>query len=516
MSSQPNRPRNENADVVETTRQTFDVETALNYPRFPDFLAKIDGTEDLDPNDPSYPETIEKHFQAFKGADDVKKAIVKTLKDKFKTETGITLADADFEAITNEIDQEALENPELLAEKLKIIKAYNELPGEITRTEQEIARLGGADALIEKREQLTERQEMLELASEVSFLDRLRGLDESILTERGFVRAFEEILADDKTPRVLDVFNQLKVLGNVSDRRQDMRTFVRFLKEKQEQPQYVYDFFVDSKWKAEDIDRPTFASAVNKIIVTFEQLEEEAEQVREKSEQKEAFEKIQEEKTAGKSLVERVSIKFKMSKIVAEDLKKVNSELAKVEASARKAEQLSDLLGQSKEEHDKARQGVLKVYSGIQALSGVIKRKIEARYAQINNEARKDGLRPEQRIKKLEEARRMIANIRTDDDTEYVENADQKRSEIQTAIEDVLIEEAETIFDKIGNGNEGGALGKTLMLITNFISRRGSVVGEKTGDEAKQFLIGVVREQAGKATGPKKILINNALARLRI
>jgi hypothetical protein len=516
MSSQQNRPRNESTETGQPPRLNFNVETALNYPKFTSFLAKIDGVEDLDPNDPSYPEIIERHFSAFKGADDVKKVIVKTLKDKFKAETGIVLADSDFDSIADEIDREALENPELLAEKLSIVKAYNELPEEIRKTEQEIARLGGVDALVEKRDQLTERQKVLELASEVSFLDRVTGLDEGVLTERGFVRAFEERLGSDENLRVLDVFKQLQSLGDVSDRKSDIRTFVRFLKDKQAQPQYVYDFFVDSKWKAEDIDRPTFASAVNRIISVFEQLEEEAEQIREKSEQKEAFEKIQEEKLAGKSLAGKVAVKFRMSKLVAEDLKKVNSELAKVEASARKAEQLTELLKQSKEEHGKARQGVLKVYSGIQNLSVIVKGKIEESFKKINEDANKAGLRPEQRIKKLEEARRMIANIRTDDDTEYVENADGKRAEIQTAIEDVLIEEAETIFDKIGNGNEGGALGKTLMLITNFISRRGSAVGEKTGDEAGQFLIGVVREQAGKATGAKKILITNALAKLRI
>jgi multidrug resistance efflux pump len=113
----------------ETQEADFNVDLALRDGKFLAFLDKTPDIDSLDPNESGYAERIRAHFEIFKGAEELKREIVKTLKDKIKSESGVSLSDADFEAVQSEIEREAIIDPEVLKEKLEVLKRVRQVTG---------------------------------------------------------------------------------------------------------------------------------------------------------------------------------------------------------------------------------------------------------------------------------------------------------------------------------------------------------------------------------------------------
>jgi hypothetical protein len=161
--------------------------------------------------------------------------------------------------------------------------------------------------------------------------------------------------------------------------------------------------------------------------------------------------------------------------------------------------------------HAQSREAIMGAYGGIQDLAENMKRRIAEKFNETMEGVKKDGISPAERNKKLAEARKLVSEI---GDKSYLEDLDSKKEEIQKATEDILDEEVEALFGRVGLEEKGGTYNKILRDIAAFLNRR--EVGEKTGEEAKSVIVEVMKSKAESLKGARKVLVRQALAQLRI
>jgi hypothetical protein len=523
----------------ETQEADFNVDLALRDGKFLAFLDKTPDIDSLDPNESGYAERIRAHFEIFKGAEELKREIVKTLKDKIKSESGVSLSDADFEAVQAEIEREAISDPEVLKEKLEVVRAFRELPKEVSRVEGELRKLGGVEALGEKQEELTERKKNLELASEVDFLSRsglsyglrkanldLLDMDESQrkgkLSDMIAKRLSREFFAGPSLGKRISGF-----LKKSKEQTEEKSIFEGGNKEKIKQELPKWSSYLVNGQKDELVDSLSECVAVGQDAeavadIFFSIADEEGGKLKEEIEHNENLSEQESRQKAYDSLLKeqskkgfggRLTSSFSMPKVIASELEKVNGELVALDRTIQTAEALETHKDRIKQAHGEAREQIMGAYEGTRKIAERVRAIIEKKYSDSISGASKTDISVEQRAKELEQARKLLEGIRGGDEGEYIDDLEAKRAEIQEATEKIIESDVERSFAGLRIDGDG-AYNKTLKVMTDFLKR--ARVGDKTGEEARDVLVQAMKRQSGALTGARRVLIRHVLSQLKV
>jgi hypothetical protein len=445
-----------------------------------------------------------------------------------------------------------------------VVKSYNELPGEISRIEGEITRLGGREALDRKKEELTERQKNLRLASGVGFLDRFKsrkvdeellefGLEtkrledegitedsshqrefnnlwsrrieeriseEDIFTAEGFFKKIKEgayrrgiNVGNMPMDKISQIEAQLSILGEVPHEAASVEGISDDISD------IISESFEESEKRhlrenLKELSKELFGKIIKE---EKEKLEKDIESAVENSKRKERVEAFDREKervmaeTKGMSFLDKVRVRMGLPESISGELRKITRDLAGIDNSMDVLGRLEEHRVRISEFHAQSREAIMGAYGGIQDLAENMKRRIAEKFNETMEGVKKDGISPAERNKKLAEARKLVGEI-TDD--AYLGDLDSRRAEIQGATEEILDAEVYALFTRVSLDEKGGAYNKILRDMTLFLNRR--EVGEKTGDDAKNVIVEVMKSKAESLRGVRKVLIRQALAQLRI
>lgn len=478
----------------------FDTSQALNDPKFLAFLDKLPDTVVLDQKGSEYAEKVRGLFDTFSKAEEMKGLLVNVFVEKVKAETRghIVLNQEDFKILTEEIDREALDNPEALPGKLETIRRYVELPREIEELEKKIAEFGDLTRLNEQRRDILEEHGTLTLASKVSFWNRIKYFSQSYLNKEG--QAQREIKK---------IF--LRKMNHQFD---DLGVGVGYTFN--EAVEYIYLTLMNPGQEISPFVQRIF-DRIGGIEVAEKILRDGRDEVNKKLE---FVDDMQEAIKAGKKAKEEYGIERKMFGFgkydVASQLDQLNEEYTELGRQIQTVEQLTAFREKAKNGHEQVREGLMSMYAGVQDISKIVKDRINEKFEQIISGANEPSRRPDEKERELEKAREFLDDVaEADGDPDYLEY---RKAEVQQALEKVVADSAGLILDRV-NTKKNGAFDTTLREITELLERPS--VGEKTGDEAKEVVAQALNAKLEQLKGQKGnrakvILIESALNRLGI
>ena len=147
----------ESPQVPEAPKSNFDIQKALDTAGFAEFVVKCSENAGITPGEESL-EDLEKHFEIFEIKNKVASGIKKIYAGEIGAEIGVKIDAKELKAVDEEIERQALDNPEAIRDMWADIQDYDEMPKLIAEKQKELDNLavssGYVDATMALKQEL--------------------------------------------------------------------------------------------------------------------------------------------------------------------------------------------------------------------------------------------------------------------------------------------------------------------------------------------------------------------------
>lgn len=488
----------------------FDVDAALKTEGLDEFLVRsgIDA-ENFDPySNESDRETLEKRFKTFNEQKDVQKGVVEFLRGHFQKEAGVTLTGEQLKSVQEQVKEKAVSDPEGVKKYLEQLRAFQTLPGEITKKEKEIFEVYqqvGGESLTEKTKELLKKKRTLELATESgafqSFFarraEKMTGVQERYKAKKElYLNAFDEAVKHYKVPELIT---------------DDDKEFIARIPSREE----IAEHFKKTRMADTFVERlnNNLAAADAEFVKIDKERQEKAAREKEKAEAR------KEAKKYGLT-VPTLGVYFTgKKKTVLDELDAVNAEVGALEQKLAKATELKELSDRSKKAYETTRTGLLEGFLDTTAVAAEVKKMAEKKLTDLFKEAhgdlvsKKNSLKAkdaQKYIKQLEQAGKTKSLKGINESLkigDYTFSSDRLREIIQEETEE-LVDHAfsQEIENQVASGKPD-----TIAVILKHWMDIGNVGEKESGTpEATAFLNGVIAKKAEEyKKGNQKVKLLN-------